>query len=80
MRLIRRAPATHGGRLLASFLLFGLYMHPNRTLDLKIVSNQHPKPPNGITNIFRFSAHSSYHTVYYISLWVSKLFASVPLT
>ena len=37
---------------------FGLYMHPNRPLDLKIVFNQHPKPPNGITNVFRFSAHS----------------------
>ena len=37
---------------------FGLYMHPNRLLDLKIVFNQHPKPPNGITNVFRFSAHS----------------------
>ena len=50
-------PATHG-RLLASFLVFGLYMHPNRPLDLKIVLNQHPKPPNGITNVFRFRAHS----------------------
>ena len=37
---------------------FGPYMHPNRPLDLKIVFNQHPKPPNGITNVFRFSAHS----------------------
>ena len=37
---------------------FGLYMHPNRLLDFKIVFNQHPKPPNGITNVFRFSAHS----------------------
>ena len=35
----------------------GLYMHPNRLLDLKIVFNQHPKPPNGITNVFRFGAH-----------------------
>ena len=37
---------------------FGLYMHPNRLLDLKIVFNQHPKPLNGITNVFRFRAHS----------------------
>ena len=38
---------------------FDLYMmHPNRPLDLKIVFNQHPKPPNGKTNVFRFSAHS----------------------
>jgi len=37
---------------------FGPYMHPNRPLDLKIVFNQHPKPPNGITNVFRFRAHS----------------------
>ena len=37
---------------------FGPYMHPNRPLDLKIVFNRHPKPPNGITNVFRFSAHS----------------------
>ena len=40
---------------------FGLYMHPNlesRPLDFKIVFNQHPKPPNGKTNVLRFSAHS----------------------
>ena len=37
---------------------FGPYMHPNRPLDLKIVFNQHPKPPKDITNVFRFSAHS----------------------
>ena len=37
---------------------FGPYMHPNRPLDLKIVFNQHPKPPKGITNVFRFSAYS----------------------
>merc|ERR1711988_1471223 len=37
---------------------FGPYMHPNRPLDLKIVFNQHPKPPNDITNVFRFSTHS----------------------
>ena len=37
---------------------FGPYMHPNRPLDHKIVFNQHPKPPDGITNVFRFSAHS----------------------
>ena len=49
-------PATHG-RLLAPFLA-PIAMHPNRPLDLKIVFNQHPKPPNGITNVFRFSAHS----------------------
>ena len=34
---------------------FGLYMHPNRLLDLKIVFNQHPKPLNGITNVFYLS-------------------------
>ena len=43
---------------------FGPYMHPNRPLDLKIVFNQHPKPPNGITNVFRFSAHSGVCLLY----------------
>ena len=37
---------------------FGLYMHPNRPLDLKIVFNQHPKPPNGITNVFCIGGRS----------------------
>jgi hypothetical protein len=37
---------------------FGLYMHPNRLLDLKIVFNQHPKPLNGTTNVFCIGAHS----------------------
>ena len=37
---------------------FGLYMHPNRLLDLKIVFNQHPKPPNGITNVFCIGGRS----------------------
>ena len=37
---------------------FGLYMHPNRLLDLKIVFNQHPKPLNGITNVFCIGGRS----------------------
>ena len=37
---------------------FGPYMHPNRPLDLKIVFNQHLKPPNGTTNVFCIGAHS----------------------
>ena len=37
---------------------FGLYMHPNRLLDLKIVFNQHPKPLNGITNAFYIGGRS----------------------
>ena len=37
---------------------FGLYMHPNRLLDLKIVFNQHPKPLNGITNVFYIGGRS----------------------
>ena len=37
---------------------FGPYMHPNRPLDLKIVFNQHPKPPNGITNVFCIGGRS----------------------
>ena len=37
---------------------FGLYMHPNRLLDLKIVFNQHLKPPNGITNVFCIGGRS----------------------
>ena len=37
---------------------FGLYMHPNRLLDLKIVFNQHPKPLNGTTNVFCIGGRS----------------------
>ena len=37
---------------------FGLYMHPNRLLDLKIVFNQHLKPLNGITNVFCIGGRS----------------------
>ena len=37
---------------------FGPYMHPNRPLDLKIVFNQHPKPLNGITNVFCIGGRS----------------------
>ena len=48
---------------------FGLYMHPNRPLDPKIVFNQHPKPPNGITNAFRFSAHSHSWVVNFLILF-----------
>ena len=47
---------SRNGKVKCNF--FDLYMHPNRPLDLKIVFNQHPKPPNGITNAFCFSAPS----------------------
>jgi hypothetical protein len=48
---------TRNPRPLTGFFFY-LYMHPNRPLDLKIVFNQHPKPPQDITNVFRFRAHS----------------------
>ena len=52
-------PATHG-RLLTSFLasVCTPIAIANRPLDLKIVFNQHPKPLNGITNVFCIGGRS----------------------
>ena len=49
----QRTEGTRNPRPFTGFF-FGLYMHPNKLIDLKIVFNQHPKPPNSITYVFCF--------------------------